>query len=150
MINYNDFPILTNEQYQQLNQHFLLNTIEIDDVINTLLCCKNSLDFIKNSFSLNIQKSICNFNLSIEEILNNLSIYYKKNFQKNTKKIKNNIFDIFYDILTILNDFFVLINNEQKSCYIIYLKKAYQKLNTSFCNLLQSLKESKFKYFKYM
>lgn len=152
---YDDFQILSNEEYQILNSNFNKNKQFDRKTIITKICQKN---LSCQSICLNIEKD---YNIKIKNSLVE-SISKLKKIQENicstfnvSSKYNNNIkaFNIF-TFLKSINDliklFYLWHNTENKEYYKNIARKSINDLLSSYQTIFDALESSNVTFFKFM
>ena len=154
-MNYNDFPILNNEEYNLLNEHYSsLYPFNRKELINNLcleinICCNTCLK-LSNQFNPQIRNSINNSHQTLIKLFNNFSSLFNVQIKPNQLMDNLSIFTFIKRIINItklLNQWLV---NENKEYYISIIKKSILDIFNSLENIFSSLEKSNLLFFKHM
>ncbi len=154
-MDYNDFPILTDEQYNFLQTKFEnfsspFNRKEtVLKFFNELIECKMSLPFIKEQTNYIIKKSLNAALKKFESIISNLNATF--NFSINTSATKEiNIFCLLKKISNLIKINVFWANLEQKEYFKHYSLKILNELSIILYDILSALQNSQINIFKFM
>ena len=150
MNNYNDFPLLSNEQYKEINSHYnQTSQNNLLDLGSRLQFCIDSFLSIQGNFNTNIENQIKAFTNELKNFKDSLKILYPS-MTFNNKKITPNVFLILSKVIEILNETNCLTLKHEKP----YYKKVLSKLNTNVLNNLSKfmiiLSQQDIKFFIHM
>lgn len=154
-MNYNDFPILSNEQYDLLQQNYSNYKTDRNTYINRILAglheCKFTCLNIKDC-NKNITLSISNTLSTIDLIINNLSNLTNAPVSyENTVKISNfNVFKFLGKLLNCLNLFHNWQNDESKDYFKNLANTYFLDLSKCLSNIISALEQSNVRLYKYM
>ena len=155
-MDYNDFPILTDEQYKQMQNKFNFFLEKNFDrkqttfkIYSILTECKNSLPFINEKVNLHIKESL-NFALNK---LNKMASNFEATFNFSSQKIEvnaTNLFSFLKKLSNLLKIFIFWLNNEQKEYFKQFSINAAAELTEVLFNILSALENSKIDLYKFM
>jgi len=151
---YNDFPILNDNDYKLLNEHFSLQQFNRKNIINQLC---NELNVvanicleIKNSHNNKIKTAIENTQKTVSKLFDNFSSLF--NIYPTTSKtiLNTNIFSFFKRLTKILELLTNWEQNETKEYYKTLTQKSINEITKELNGLFVSLENSNFYFFKHM
>lgn len=150
MRDYNDFPILTEEQYKSLNDIYeqsnqSLNT-DIENVMSQLKYISDSFIKIKTKTNKELKQQISIWINDLSKVLSSIELLYPNLNNNNQENSTDNIFLTLHYISNVILNLDILIKNEKKLYYKKSLMKfrdtllvtltnihlTYSKLNTRF------------------
>ena len=152
-MNYNDFPILNDLEYNFLNKQF--STIEFNrkDVLTKISYELNSIVNTnlgsKEKFNNKIKQELKNAIETSNKWLNNFSSQFNLTI-KNLEISNLNIFSMLKKLNTTISFLLVLVKNETKEYYKTLAINCANELILSSSNILQALNESNLILFKHM
>lgn len=153
-MNYNDFPILTNQEYQLMNENF--STIQpnrkaqISKICFEINTCKNSTLTLSNKFNKKICDSLNQTHTTLEKLLNNLTSTFNINETSNNTIVDMNIFSFLNKVVNIISLIQVWSTTEEKTYYKSIAQKSIVELLNILNSLIKSLQLSNVQFFKYM
>ena len=153
-MSYNDFQILSNEEYAILNNQFLARqnfdrNATIFQIKSTLNSCKNSCLSIANKYNTRIKSEIEQTHKKLNKILENFNSLFGTASQ--STEIKNiNIFSFIDKLISITQQIYLWQKNEQKKYYNSFAEKTIFELLEIIANLIKQLDKSNIITFKYM
>lgn len=152
MINYDDFPLLSDQQYTELNLHYNNKNSKTDtlkSIATTLQFCIDSFFAIRPDFNLDTQNQISALTNELKEVKSSLKILFP-NLTFNSKELSSNLFTILNNLLNVCTQFTDIAEDSEKN----YYKKVLLKLNTRVLNslsmLMLTLSKQDVKFFKHM
>lgn len=153
-MNYNDFQILSNEEYEIINNHFLQTQKHdrktlLNEICLTIVNCRNSCHNFYNNVGLKLKTALNECLAILSKIYENYSTTF--NIEIKSNEIKNiSLFSFVNNIISAihLNTNWILI--EEKEYYKNLGKKTNIELFDIVNKLLKSLNESSFYFFKHM
>lgn len=152
MNNYNDFQILSNEQYKEINDYYknkMPSHINIQSIANKLQFCLNSFLSIQNNFNKNTQAQISSFVSQLKDIKESFKILYPTvNFCNNNTSI--NLFSILHEIVNIITLLTNLKTQSPKNYYKKTISKITNQVLNGFSMLMLILSTQDIKFFKFM
>lgn len=154
-MNYNDFPILNNEQYDLLQQNYNSNKTDRNTHINHILInlheCKFTCLNIKDC-NKNITVAISNTLTTIDSIINNFNTLTNAPLNTTTTlKVNNfNPFKFLNKLLNCISLFYNWQNNESKDYFKNLANTYYLDLNKCLANIISALEQSNIRLYKYM
>lgn len=154
-MNYNDFPILNNDEYNLINNHYLNKTIFdrkklLSQINNEIINCINLSFNIQANFNLKIRKSIENMHKNLVKIQTNLTTTFNLDIVFNQNFSNFNLFSFINRILNIINQLTNLILNEQKEYYKKLINKNIEDLICALKEIFLALDNSNLLFFKHM
>ena len=155
-MDYDDFPILTDEQYRQMQNKFNFflekdfdrkqNVFQIYSFLNE---CKNLIPFLTEKVNSKIMESL---NLALSKLNKTIS-NFEATFNFSNQKIENNEPKLFAFLkkLCLTQKLFVFwLKNEQKEYFKQFALNAAADLIELQFNILSALEQSKIDLFKFM
>lgn len=150
MNNYNDFPTLTNEQYEDLNTAYNNQpTTDINQATTRLEFCINSLTFIFPSLNKSLQEEITSSCNQLKSIKDSLKLLYP-NINFNSNKHSNNLFTILQELTTVSLLLNKIIDQSKKAYYIKVLHRLNLEVLNVLSNFMKTLSCLEIKFFKFM
>lgn len=154
-MNYNDFPILTDDEYLKMKNEYFTSTDQSNNIIFEICLklheCKNSFLYLNKIYNSNLYSSLNFAKKEISELYDNLIYSYKINTDQFKIINEFNIFLLLENLITII-----------KQTNLARTNKQLQKSNTTLLNsienkiilivekILKNLKHSNFYFFKHM
>lgn len=153
-MNYNDFPILSNEEYSLISQHFSQKKFDrkttLFQINKHLITCKTS--HINNIDKLNkktVQALNNSYNL-IEKTLKNLNSLFDFPPRPNSNIKSISIFDHIEQLLSVIENLTKWSKDETKEYYKSFIQSSSLELIGGLRHLLKALSESNIFFFKHM
>ena len=154
-MNYDDFPILNNSEYQILNEQYnKLIRPERKDIIIKICTEISQISFsffqLKNKYNCKILNSLNLANKTFEKIHDNLASCFNVTLLK-INQIEN--FNLFTFLKRTTNLLFLLnkwITIEEKEYYKSLAEKSYLNVNEMLNEIFNSLQQSNVTFFKHM
>ena len=154
-MNYNDFPILSNDEYKFLNEQYSLNPsfdrkTYLFKICTELLSCINICVGLNGRFNSKICYTISDSKQVLEKILNNLTSTFNISMSSQ-KEISNfNLFTFLKKIINTVSLITSLTNFEQKEYYKTMLTKSTNELLKILENIITALENSNLHFFTHM
>lgn len=144
---YDDFKILTNEEYEKLNSEYLLNPS------NRKLYISNIISLLSKITHCN-QENLINQQLkphikTLKTICNNIITTLKSNTQTN-EVVNFNIFNVLEILNETIYQFYIWQEIETKEYYLDIIKSSIKNLLECSKNIISILKILNIKIHKYM
>lgn len=154
-MNYSDFQILSNDEYELMKTQYLTQrnfdrAETIAFVFQKLSFCKNMLTCINKNLNLKIKLSLEESNENINNILNNLETLFSFSKSKEKTCQQFNIFLLINNLLETTKIFINWSENENKEIIKSFTKKTTNTLIEIILNITKNLETSYFKFYKYM
>ena len=150
---YEDFPILQNEQYQFLNEHFNIQKFDRDGLLhklcNQIICCINTLNTIRSQHNKKTTLSINTTCETLEKQLSNLTTLFKANIYNHEFK-ESNIFVALKKLSELVKSYIEWHNQETKEYYKRLALRSSKEIIIHLTETLSVLAESEFSFFKHM
>ncbi len=152
-MNYDDFPLLKNNDYEILSQHYSELKQDKKTIIylicSELICCANSCPSISNSLNHKSQIALNESRHLFEKLANNLTNLFNLSIENKTMK-EINLFSFMKKTTSILQNFLKWANQENKEYYKKHALQAANELAQQLNLLLSCLENSNIFMFKYM
>lgn len=148
---YNDFPILSNEQYFNLNAYYSSKepNTPSNDIANKIQFCIKSLIYMQKNFNLTIQKQITAVLNTLNNCKSSLTVLYPQiKYQNN--KVTDNLFYVLAEIISINSTINNLANRTDKKYYTKVLLKLNNNISNSMYEFLFMLSKQDIKFFKFI
>lgn len=152
---YNDFPILNNQTYNLLNEHFShQQNFDRKSTIN--LICKelnillNTNIENKNQYNRKIRKSIENCLHTTRKLFDNFSSLFNLAITPKHSYINLNVFSFLNRLTKTLSILTSWQHNEEKEYYKTLANKSMNEIIINLSDILSTLEESNLYFFKYM
>ena len=152
MNNYNDFPTLSNEQYEELNKQYNSSREHAKTpttIASKLQFCINSFAMMQTNFNKPLQQQISFTIKELQSVKESIKILYPS-LQFSSNSVNQNIFAVLKSLADICIDFSKEINKTEKE----YYKTMLSKLNTQVLNcislLMLTISKQDIKFFKFM
>lgn len=145
---YNDFPILSNEQYKDLEFEYKKENnsdIFLNEVYGNLIACDKSLDIISNLKS----KDKLSFRKELQDI-NESFIQECPSIQPKNIEPTNNLFLFFNLIINSLKIIEKIKKNKNNQNNYIFIENLRNKLLDLLNLIFSTLSKREFKFFKYL
>jgi hypothetical protein len=150
-MDYNDFPILSNQEYELINSHFSIEKFERNYFLKNLLNELNSLKNSKIESNLNkkLKVSIDKSNQILIKLFDNLASMF--NIQIQSSSIQEiNLFAFLEKLINLATLFSIWKQNETKTYYQSISHKSEIEILNSVKQILNDLKNSSVITFKHM
>lgn len=154
-MNYNDFPILANDDYNILKNEYL-NKIKsetndnVSKVFSILVLCKNICFGLNPTYNIKIQRCTNNIKNDLSKLLDDLKFTFKLN---ETANQDINTFDIFFLTHNLLEGIEIIVDI-LRSEINNYNRRLFSSielvLTKSIKNILSALKDSNIILFQHM
>lgn len=152
-MNYEDFPILTNEQYHFLNEHYETKSFNKKQIIQEICNQLNGLIYfsnLDNIYNSKIQTSIKEAKLKLTENIDTIESLFNLKPTDKTEFIQHSVFSFLSRLSKILKQTNDWILNEDKT----YYQKTATNLNNKICECIDlicnSLENSNITFYKHM
>lgn len=154
-MNYNDFPILSNEEYNLMNQHFnnehtTDRKTQVDKIFSLLDSAYNICVGLSNKHNFKITKSITTFSQTILKVKNNFTATFNLNTNSNKTVFNYTIFKLLDKIFDIIHELNIWISFEEKTYYKTLAQKSLKEIIIESKQILLSLNNSNVLFFKHM
>ncbi len=152
-MNYDDFPILKNEDYQILNEQF--NIVQFDrkstlkNLCSELSVCSNSCLSLYSLHNSKTQKALKETHICLEKIFGNLTSFFNIS-HKNDTILNLNLFSFLKKISSLINGFLNWAKLEHKEYYKSLAFKSAEEICNHLKIIFSSLEESNILTFKHM
>ncbi|MBQ8430515.1 MAG: hypothetical protein IJX26_01035 [Clostridia bacterium] len=149
---YNDFPIMSNEQYLNLESEYKksINNNFVYEAKKMLAEILNNITLISHEFNMFLSSEINNCKSEILDLSNSFYFLYPKHERFTIPETNPNIFFICHQI----SELSILISSQQKQENKKYCSSALLRLNQKCLNvlskLLKALSKSEVKFYKFM
>ena len=154
-MNYNDFPIIAENDYNLINQHYTLNKQKdrndlVFSIYKILKSCSLSLFQVEKKYNQNILKTLTQSNNILTKLQNNLiSTFNIPPFQ--AKHINNfSVFSFLKELNNIITLFIEWKNTETKLYYQKIIDNSLLEIINLQISLLDVLNQSSIFFFKHM
>lgn len=154
-MNYEDFPILSNQEYELINSHFSKRekfdrkTI-LNKICNELIICKNICLESKSKYNKKICSALEKSLIILNKLNQNISSCFNiVNSQSQTMKIFN-LFDFMKKLISISSLVFSWFEHEPKEYYKNLAGKTNRELLQVMENIISALNNSNIITFKHM
>lgn len=154
-MDYNDFPILNNDQYKTISEHFLLNkTFDrksfLFKICNELKNCSNAFLHLPNNYNKKVKDAL-NFSKTILiKWQNNFISTFNINTLSSQTILNENIFIFIKKIIDTISLTETWQNHEPKKYYKSLAQKCIIELLDILNKIISALDESNFYFFKHM
>ena len=154
-MNYNDFPILSNDEYNLLNEHFNINQPKdkptvLNNLLEKLNICFSFCIGLTNKYNVKINIAINNTKNQIEKIKNNLTATFNLTSTKNNSVLNSNIFILLNTIIEAVHETIIWTTIENKEYYKTLAQKNLNDLISCVKEILLALEKSNILFFKHM
>ena len=151
---YEDFPILSTEQYHILNTHYNKNETPNRNSIVSKICLQIqdtiSLFSDSNNYNFKIQTTISESKQTLLKILDNLSSLFNTQTTKTESISTANIFVFMTQLTNILTDFNQWVSIEEKLFYKKTATKNSQEILFCLNEITKACNESFISFYKHM
>jgi len=154
-MNYNDYPILKNEEYNILKQHFSTSqqldrkTILIK-ICNEIISCKNICLTLENLYNSKIKKSVENTFIILTKLYDNFSSTFNINLKSNNSTQSFNVFKLIKKLTNLISLLIIWQQQENKEYYKIFSKNSIFDIIKTLEEIFNSLENSNIYFFKHM
>ena len=153
-MNYNDYPILTNQEYETISNNFNFSKPErktvctnlYQELASTLDICSNIL----NKYNHTITNQLKSLQISISNIIENLKANFTFSSFQFSSYSNSNIFKLIIKIQNCLKLSHNWCLTEEKDYYKNMAKTIYNKVFELNYNLISAIEKSNVKLFKHM
>lgn len=150
---YNDYPILTDEQYKLLNEQFLATPNTRKENVFKIFCAIaeliNATPILQTKVNLNIFNSLAFAEKEMQKCLSNLKANF--NLELNKKEVADiNIFVFLKKLAKIMQNLILWQQTEQKEYYKQFALSLNCCLNNVNLNLISALASSNINLHKFM
>lgn len=153
-MNYNDFPILTNLDYELINKQYSNETFDrknqLTKICQNLDLCRQVCFEIEHFHNIKVKTSLQNTFSTTTKLLDNLTCTFNISISKKNEIFKTTIFSLLKILSEIISLFSIWLKNEKKEYYMSMCLKTQQELSACLNNILNSLEESNILTFKHM
>lgn len=154
-MNYEDYPILKNEEYKLLNDKYSQTFSFNKNAILHKICleiqqCLSSCSHINNSFNMKTLETIRKSNQTLEKTLNNLKEMFSIPLQSIKETNNFNIFTYTKRIALAIELITNLVNHEKKEYYKSFILKTCSDLTKLIIALQETLEDSSVHFFRHM
>lgn len=151
---YDDFPILTNHEYETLNSQFLENTNPnrkdlLNEICQDLSNCSSSCLNLFSEHNQGIKQSLTLTNKTLTKLFNNLTTTFDLNPIK-TYVSNTNIFNLLSRLIKIISNIQKWLQLEEKTYYKSLATKSLNEIILCANSILSALENSNIKLFKHM
>lgn len=148
---YQDFKILTDLQYSELNNQYskIFNDNNLNILYSTLTFCKNSLLIMCGQFSQTLSTTLNESCKILESCLESLKILYPK-IKAETENISSNLFYVLEQLTSCISNINKIVVVNQNKYYKNTLFKLENNLLSAQQQILNSLSVQQVKIFKHM
>ncbi len=153
-MNYNDFPILNNDEYELINQQFSSNLpferkFHLLQICKEINLCSSSCFVISSQYNQKIIHTLSATNKTLTKLFDNLTSLFNLNNKATT--IENfSIFTFIKKLINLNNLFQDWIANEKKEYYIAIAQKSIKEINSCVTDICSALDESNLHFYKHM
>ena len=152
---YDDYPILSNEDYLQINaQYSAKNTYDFSSNLQAAIShLKLSKQFSFNPIeSLNpaLASKIVETNALVDTILENITLTFNVKISGNNSVSEFNVFAFLNELILAAQNLNTLQISEQKIYYKTFAQKSINQLLNQTSQIVELLKKSNVKLFKYI
>lgn len=154
-MNYNDFPILSNDDYKLMEEHFENKPKEnrlfyLSEVLSILNIAYNTCIGLSKVYNQNIRKEISKTKNTVEKIKNNLSSIFNNNHTQQNWINKTNIFNLLNILIEACKQLNEWAKMEEKAYYKTVLFNSINDIYLNILNILKSLEKSTIHFYKHM
>ena len=154
-MNYEDFPILKNNEYSFLHEQYLSKPPQnreslIQQICNEIIFYLNNCSFIKTSYNNKINQAIKLSHQTLTKHLNNLSSLFSIQTISTQNISTFNLFGHIKGLNKIISLTFNWLDTEGKEYYKALAKKNIKELINSTNEILSSMEDSNINFYKHM
>jgi len=149
---YNDFQLLSNEQYEELNNYYTTSTSPLKTeklIAIKLQFCINSFTSLQNNFNNKIKVEILKLVKQLSDFKDSFKVLFPSIVFTN-QNISTNIFTVLSETINITTLTSQLSNSTNKIYYKKVLSKLIQNTLNSLSNFMILLSTQDIKFFKYI
>lgn len=151
---YNDFQILSNEQYQMLNNQYLNNSVNEQNILDSLFLnfdqCKSFCFGLSSKVNKQIQLALSNAKQEYDKLINNLNLTFKITTHTAQSITNFNVFSFAKKVvegLTLVQQLYNFSNNKK---IFVFADNSSKTILNILNNLFSALEKSNIYLFKYM
>ena len=152
-MNYNDFPILSDTDYNFLNEKFNSENFERYDCVSKIYLLLNETKFLfyeVNNINYKLKKSLLNCKQNLQKLQDNLTATFTLNYEPKKEIKNNNLFSFINKIFEIAKLYKLWFENEDKEYYKKLALNSLEILFNSISDILTVLEKINIILFKHM
>ncbi|MBE5741101.1 MAG: hypothetical protein E7351_01020 [Clostridiales bacterium] len=152
---YNDFPILNNEEYRIINEQYSISQTQdrkslLYKITHLLRDCKNMCSTLDRKLNQKIVTAISTAKKEIDKISDNLSSYFPQKTENQSTITSFNLFTFLSKVNSLSSLFHIWENSDSKDYYKTMASKSLKDLLKISQNILSALENSTVYLFKYL